>query len=49
MARTPAAPRLRALRQDVKARSAQSPPYMPVGDKQVVRFFTECGYEVCEP
>jgi maleate isomerase len=21
-------------------------PYMPVGDKQVVRFFTECGYEV---
>ena len=21
-------------------------PYMPVGDRQVVRFFTECGYEV---
>ncbi len=21
-------------------------PYMPVGDKQVVRFFTECGFEV---
>ena len=21
-------------------------PYMPVGDKQVVRFFTDCGYEV---
>ena len=21
-------------------------PYMPIGDKQVLRFFTECGYEV---
>ena len=21
-------------------------PYMPVGDRQVLRFFTECGYEV---
>jgi maleate isomerase len=30
---------------DVK-RIAVITPYMPVGDKQVVKFFTDCGYEV---
>ncbi len=30
---------------DIK-RIAVITPYMPVGDKQVVKFFTDCGYEV---
>jgi maleate isomerase len=36
---------LRAYGRDVK-RLGVVTPYMPVGDKQVVRFFTECGYKV---
>ncbi len=36
---------LRAYGKSVK-RLGVVTPYMPVGDKQVVRFFTECGYEV---
>ena len=24
-------------------------PYMPIGDRQVRRFFTECGYQVVQP
>lgn len=36
---------LRAYGRSVK-RLGVVTPYMPVGDRQVVRFFTECGYEV---
>src|SRR5258708_9058290 len=36
---------LRAYGRDVK-RLGVITPYMPVGDRQVVRFFTECGYKV---
>ena len=36
---------LRAYGRGVK-RLGVVTPYMPVGDKQVVRFFTECGFEV---
>jgi maleate isomerase len=36
---------IRAYGRDVK-RLGVVTPYMPVGDKQVVRFFTECGFEV---
>ena len=36
---------LRAYGKSVK-RLGVVTPYMPIGDKQVVRFFTECGYEV---
>src|SRR5207248_1167708 len=36
---------LRAYGRDVK-RVGVVTPYMPIGDRQVVRFFTECGYKV---
>ncbi|HYR34776.1 MAG TPA: hypothetical protein VEQ87_10835 [Burkholderiales bacterium] len=36
---------LRAYGRDVR-RLGVVTPYMPVGDRQVVRFFTECGYKV---
>jgi maleate isomerase len=36
---------LRAYGRDVK-RLGVVTPYMPIGDRQVVRFFTECGYKV---
>jgi len=36
---------LRAYGRDIK-RLGVVTPYMPVGDRQVVRFFTECGYKV---
>ena len=36
---------LRAYGKDIK-RLGIITPYMPVGDRQVHRFFTECGYEV---
>jgi maleate isomerase len=36
---------LRAYGKDIK-RLGIITPYMPVGDKQVQRFFTECGFEV---
>ena len=36
---------LRAYGRSVK-RLGVITPYMPIGDKQVHRFFTECGYEV---
>jgi maleate isomerase len=36
---------IRAYGRDVK-RLGVVTPYMPIGDKQVVRFFTECGFKV---
>jgi maleate isomerase len=36
---------LRAYGRDIK-RLGVVTPYMPVGDRQVVRFFSECGYRV---
>jgi maleate isomerase len=36
---------LRAYGKSVK-RLGVVTPYMPIGDRQVVRFFTECGYKV---
>ncbi len=36
---------LRAYGKDVR-RLGVITPYMPAGDRQVVRFFTECGYEI---
>ncbi|MGG5819411.1 maleate cis-trans isomerase family protein [Falsiroseomonas sp. HW251] len=36
---------LRALKPDAK-RIAVITPYQPVGDRQVIRFFNDCGYEV---
>ena len=36
---------LRAYGKDIR-RLGVITPYMPAGDRQVVRFFTECGYEI---